>query len=324
MRTMQKLGQPSRRRATKEKPRAANWKPRTVLTVGAVLAVGVGLFGGASSTGAGTSKSSGAAAAIPRITIRSPRNGASYQRRARKAARFRCTENGSASAIVSCIGTVRPGHDFNTGSVGTRRFTVTATDISGHMVTKTVRYSVWAYVNPLRAVVGLRASRIDMGVDYSGSGPILAMGRAKVIKAGYFPGPERCWGKTCAPAPGGWVAYRLLDGPFEGKYIYAVENITVSVKKGQIVRQGQRIAVLHNASPNLEIGWAAGRHAETLAVARHHQCRCTDPGGWSSIEGRNFNRLLVWLGGPPGYPQQTPRQHMPRHWPRLPRRDLNR
>jgi hypothetical protein len=82
--------------------------------------------------------------------------------------------------------------------------------------------------------------------------------------------------------------------------------------------------VLHNASPNLEIGWAAGRHAETLAVARHHQCRCTDPGGWSSIEGRNFNRLLVWLGGPPGYPQQTPRQHMPRHWPRLPRRDLNR
>ena len=317
MRAMQKLGQWSRRRSSKSKPRA-------LLAVGAVLAVGTGLLCAVSPAGAGTSRSGGAAAAIPKITIRSPQNGASYQRRSRKTARFRCTENGTTSAIVSCIGTVRAGQDLNTGSVGTKRFTVTATDVSGNRVTKTVRYSVWAYVNPLRAVVALKASRIDMGVDYSGSGPILAIGRAKVIKAGYFPGPERCWGKTCAPAPGGWVAYRLLDGPFKGKYVYAVENITVSVKAGQIVRQGQRIAVLHNASPNLEIGWAAGHHAETLAVARDHQCRCTDPGGWSSIEGRNFNRFLVWLGAPRGYLQQTPRQHMPRHWPHLPRRDLNR
>jgi hypothetical protein len=144
-----------------------------------------------------------------------------------------------------------------------------------------------------------------------------------VITAGYFPGPKRCWGRTCAPAPGGWVAYRLRGGPFKGKYVYAVENITVRVKAGQIVRRGQTIATLHQGSPNLEIGWAAGHAAETLAVARHHQCACTDPGGWSSIEGRNFNRFLEWLGAPPGQLQQAPRQHMPRGWPRLPRRDLN-
>lgn len=105
-----------------------------------------------------------------------------------------------------------------------------------------------------------------------------------------------------------------------GKYVYAVENITLRVKPGQIVRQGQVIAVLHPRSPNLEIGWAAGRKAETLAVARHHQCSCFDPGGWSSIEGRNFNRLLVWLGAPSGYLQQTPPQTMPRGWPALPPR----
>ncbi len=197
---------------------------------------------------------------------------------------------------------------------------MTATDPSGNTVTQTVRYGVWAYVNPLRSVTGLRPSRIDMGVDYSGSGPILAIGKAEVVAATYVPGPERCWGKTCAPAPGGWVVYRLLDGPFGGKYVYAVENITVKVKVGQIVGQGQTIAVLHRGSPNLEIGWAAGRDAETLAVARNHQCACTDPGGWSSVEGRNFNRFLMWLGAPSGYLQQTPHQTMPRGWPALPHR----
>ena len=157
-----------------------------------------------------------------------------------------------------------------------------------------------------------------MGVDYSGSGPIEAIGEARVVSAKYVPGPENCWGRTCAPAPGGWVAYRLLDGPFAGKYVYAVEHITPTVRAGQIVSADQRIAVLHEGSPNLEIGWAAGRKVETLAIADDHQCTCIDPGGWSTIEGRNFNSLLVWLGAPSGYLQETPRQTMPRDWPTLP------
>jgi hypothetical protein len=180
----------------------------------------------------------------------------------------------------------------------------------------------WRYVNPLRAVRDLQASRIDMGVDYSGSGPIRAIGTAKVIFANQdVGGPESCWGKTCAPPGSGMVVYRLLAGPFAGKYVYIVEHITVRARKGETVQAGQRIAVLHEGSPNLEIGWAAGHGAETLAVARRHQCACTDPGGWSSIEGRNFDRLLVWLGAPSGYVTSIPRgQHMPRGWPALPTR----
>jgi hypothetical protein len=177
--------------------------------------------------------------------------------------------------------------------------------------------TAWTYVNPVRDVANLVPSRIDMGVDYWGSGPILAIGDAKVVAARYIPGPESCWGKTCAPAPGAWVVYRLLDGPFAGKYVYIVENLTIDVKAGQLVRAGQRIAVLHPAQPHLEIGWAAGYSDETLAAADHHQCSCVDPGGWSSVEGRNFNGLLVRLGAPPGYLQQSPAQSMPRGWPRL-------
>jgi murein DD-endopeptidase MepM/ murein hydrolase activator NlpD len=302
---------------------AVEMKRRPVFSVAAVVAVGIAI-GGSGLARAGTSASPVVGAATPTITILSPRQGASYQRHSRVVARFRCTENAIPSAIVSCRGTVPRGHAINTRSVGRKSFTVTATDTSGKQTMKTVHYGVWAYINPLREVAGLRASRIDMGVDYSGSGPILAIGSAKVMRAGYFPGPERCWGKTCAPAPGGWVSYRLLNGPFRGKYVYIVENITVKVKAGQLVGPGQEIAVLHRGSPNLEIGWAAGRAVETLAVLHHHQCTCTDPGGWSATEGRNFNGFLKWLGAPSGYLQGTPHQHMPRGWPGLPARDLNR
>ena len=159
-----------------------------------------------------------------------------------------------------------------------------------------------------------------MGVDYSGSGPILAIGRARITFASdNVSGPESCWGRTCAPPGSGMVVYRLLDGPFALKYVYAVEHLTVTVKAGQTVRPGQRIAVLYEGSPNLELGWAAGHGVETLAVADGHQCTCTDPGGWSSIEGRNFDRLLVRLGAPSGYVTSIPPdQHMPRGWPALP------
>lgn len=290
---------------------------RTSVGVGAVAAVAVTLLGVVTLTGIAASASAQPPAASLSIAVASPRDGASYQRGSRIVARFRCSEPAMTAVIVSCRGTVTRGHLVDTRSGGSQSFTVIATDTSGNSVTKTVRYRVWTYVNPLRAVAGLHASRIDMGVDYSGAGPILAIGAAKVVTARYVPGPERCWGRTCAPAPGGWVVYRLLDGPFAGKYVYAVENITLRVKAGQIVRPGQKIAVLHPVSPNLEIGWAAGRAAETLAVARHHRCACIDPGGWSSIEGRNFNHLLVWLGAPSGYLQETPAQDMPRGWPTL-------
>jgi hypothetical protein len=193
---------------------------------------------------------------------------------------------------------------------------------AGHPVTKTVRHSAPAYVNPLRQVRDLQASRIDMGVDYSGAGPILAIGRAKVLVAGdRYAGPESCWGKTCVPPPGDMIVYRLLDGPFAGKFVYVVEHITVEVKPGQTVRRGQQIATLHQGSPNLELGWASGRGVQTLAAARRHECACTDPGGVSSIEGRNFNAFLVWLGAPSGYlTTSPPGQHMPRGWPSLPSR----
>jgi hypothetical protein len=181
--------------------------------------------------------------------------------------------------------------------------------------------TAWRYhANPLKWVRGLEPGRIDMGVDYAGSGPIRALGKGRVTMASnHDGGPVSCWGRTCWPG-GGVVVYRLLAGPFVGKYVYVAENLTVRVKRGQIVRTGQPIATLHDQPPYMETGWASGKGPETLAMARGHECRCGDPGGWSTIEGRNFDHLLVALGAPSGYLQPNPpRQRMPRGWPRWPR-----
>ena len=175
-----------------------------------------------------------------------------------------------------------------------------------------------AYTDPLRAVRGLFPERIDMGVDYAGYGPLRAVGDAVVTFASnHDAGPLPCWGRTCWPG-GGAVIYRLTDGPFVGKYVYAAENISVVVHRGQAVKAGQRVAVLHPGSPHLETGWASGKGPETLAIARHQQCSCGDPGGWSTVEGRDFDRLLVFVGAPSGYLQYVPLQTMPRRWPAIP------
>jgi CSLREA domain-containing protein len=253
--------------------------------------------------------------ATPKITVISPNHHGSYERGARVRARFYCTEGGIFSPIARCMGSVAQRRAIKTGRVGTRRFVVTAVDKSGNRARRIVRYVVWKYSNPLRDVRGLTPRRIDLGVDYAGSGPLLALGKGRVTTASNTDsGPESCWAISCWPG-GGIVVYRLLDGPFAGKYVYVAEHITVTVRAGQLVRAGQPIATLHAGYPWSEFGWAAGRGPEALAMADGHRCSCSDPGGWSTIEGRNFNHLLVQLGAPPGYLQSVPNQSMPAGWP---------
>ncbi len=162
----------------------------------------------------------------------------------------------------------------------------------------------------------LQSGRIDMGADYGGSGPVVALGKGTVtVAADDDSGPPSCYGRTCWPV-GGIVVYRLADGPFAGKYVYVAENISVTVKAGQKVRTGQEIATMHDAFPYVETGWASGDGPETLAIADGHECPCGDPGGWSTIEGRSFAALLLALGAPREHLQpNVPRQRMPAGWP---------
>ncbi len=200
------------------------------------------------------------------------------------------------------------------------RFVVTATDKNGTRAHRRVHYDVWIYVNPVRRVSGLTPRRIDLGVDYAGTGPLLAIGRARVTTASDTDsGPSSCWAISCWPG-GGIVVLRLLDGPFAGKYVYMAEHITVNVRVGQTVSAGQQIAMLYAGYPWSETGWAAGPGPEALGIADGHSCQtCPDIGDWSTVEGRNMNALLVRLGAPSGLYQPVPNQAMPRGWPTWPR-----
>ena len=76
----------------------------------------------------------------PSITIGTPSNGVSYLLNQVVAASYGCTDGGSG--VATCAGPVPSGSNVDTGSVGSKTFTVNASDNVGNASTSTVTYSV--------------------------------------------------------------------------------------------------------------------------------------------------------------------------------------
>jgi hypothetical protein len=150
------------------------------------------------------------------------------------------------------------------------------------------------YVNPFARVRGLTPERIDMGVDYRGAGPVLALGSGTVSNTS---GPG--W-------PGGaFIEITLDSGPYAGLSYFLAENVKPAVHVGDHVGAGQPIALMYRGSAGIETGWAAGRGDQPLAAALGQQFRHGDPGAWTSAAGLSFDRVLVAAGAPSGIPQGT-------------------
>jgi len=100
------------------------------------------------------------------------------------------------------------------------------------------------YANPLP---GWTPGRTDQGFDASAppGTPVLAVSKGKVIATGApgWPG-------------GGGVTYKILQGPQKGKEIYAFEDLSATVKPGQIVKRGQVVAKAGAGS--IETGYYSG------------------------------------------------------------------
>ena len=144
------------------------------------------------------------------------------------------------------------------------------------------------YGDPMRAVTGLRAERVDEGVDYGGSGPVYALGDGVVTStAGSWP-------------DGTFISYKLSDGPAAGKMVYVAENVTPTVTVGQTVTVDTVVGVLHDAWPDMEIGWAADSYGDTMAAEAGQWTSANDSSSVPTAYGRNFNDLLVSLGAPSG------------------------
>jgi murein DD-endopeptidase MepM/ murein hydrolase activator NlpD len=153
------------------------------------------------------------------------------------------------------------------------------------------------YVNPLAVITNLKPERVDQGVDYVGAGPLQALGSGIIRLTS-----EAGW-------PGGtFLALQLEDGPLAGRIVYYAENVTPTVRVGQHVNAGDMVGVLHDAYPNLEIGWGGGgTGGGTLgnALARSNGGSGSNAEGVSTAAGVAFNQLLMSLGAPGGIQQGT-------------------
>ncbi len=100
------------------------------------------------------------------------------------------------------------------------------------------------YVNPFGLSSNLVTGRVDQGVDFTGAGPIVAIGKAKILATGAPGWPE-----------GGGVLYQLLEGSLKGQEIYVFEGVDATVQAGQTVNAGQQIATFRPGG-SIETGFA--------------------------------------------------------------------
>jgi hypothetical protein len=77
--------------------------------------------------------------AAPGIAIATPEDGGEYELGARVFADYSCSDD---AGVAKCEGTVPDGARIDTSKLGTKSFTVTATDGAGNSVSKTVSYRV--------------------------------------------------------------------------------------------------------------------------------------------------------------------------------------
>jgi murein DD-endopeptidase MepM/ murein hydrolase activator NlpD len=145
-----------------------------------------------------------------------------------------------------------------------------------------------SYRNPLRGVKGLVPERIDDGVDFAGVGPVYALGDGVIISA---TGTNYGW------PGGGWITYRLTDGPGAGLVVYVAEDIIPSVAAGQFVSPSTVIGTMFDGGDGIETGWAqpTGLNAES------HLPQAGGIGGlgpFPTMIGANFEGLLRSLGVP--------------------------
>lgn len=153
------------------------------------------------------------------------------------------------------------------------------------------------YKNPLRNVQGLTAGRIDMGVDYGGTGPIYALGPGTITNL-YNSG----W-------PGGaFIGERLSSGPLAGHYVYAAEDITPTARIGQHVTADTQIGLLTGGG--IETGFAAPPGTGNALGASQFT------GSNATAYGKAYSDILHELGAPAGTTSGSVTGQLPSwlHW----------
>ncbi len=209
------------------------------------------------------------------------------------------TATTTSAAPASPAGTVT----FNDGPTGT-----TSTPVSSTGTTATPSPSgtpacgavdAQGYSNPFAQSHGLTPLRIDMGVDYSASGPFDAVGDGTIT---YAQASGTGWGPfACSGGGAGAVVEQLSDGSEKGKWVYVTEGIVPTVSTGSTVRAGQQVATFTGC---IEVGWADGPGPSPRAADLHQDAvslgLSSDPGAYATECGEQMSSLLAATGAPAG------------------------
>ncbi len=121
------------------------------------------------------------------------------------------------------------------------------------------------YVNPFAISTESTLGRVDQGVDFTGAGPIGAIGEALILQTGAPGWPEE-----------GGVLYELLNGPMKGSVIYLYEGVDATVQPGQRVSAGQEIATFRPGG-SIETGLADSAGVP-LSHTEYYEGRVTQSG----------------------------------------------
>jgi len=158
------------------------------------------------------------------------------------------------------------------------------------------------YQNPLRSIQNLVHERIDAGVDYSGTGPLYALGDGTITLIN-------------APGNSGWgpdnifISEHLSDGPASGKDAYMAECITPdpSLTVGEKVTSSTVIGQMTSCGSGIEVGWASGPGTD-VALGKFNTVN-------STAAGVNFSQLLESLHAPAGILNGPVTGTLPNGWP---------
>src|SRR5258708_9599255 len=150
-----------------------------------------------------------------------------------------------------------------------------------------------------------------MGVDYAGSGPIMALGPGTIVES------DHSWaGAVGAPVPGTWIAEKLDAGPVKGKTVYLAEDGLAKVRPGQHV-DANTIIGYFTGSGLVETGYAVGPSApgETLAAQAGQAATGGDSGAFSTAFGVSYKNGLKSTGTKNGGINHPISGYMPKNWP---------
>ncbi len=165
------------------------------------------------------------------------------------------------------------------------------------------------YQNPLRDWNNLVDNRVDQGVDYSGVGPVYAIGNGTIDYAS----SSTSW-------PGGnYISYKLSDGPAAGKEVYVAEdcNVESGISHGKSVTPNTVLCKTTTAGGYIyiETGWSAPTIDNAIDTTL--QPGCYDiKNSKSTAFGMNFRDLMVSLGVKSGNEVDKPIAcSLPSGWP---------